>query len=92
MNDEKENQSFFDVHALGQCSGPTCIAYSDIAVCSCIVCSYGGEWWIGVVMGEGKDSSDCLASFHWSQKDDICWVKVESILKVIKNLQNSWCS
>jgi hypothetical protein len=53
-------------------------------------------------MGESNDSSDCLVrfmypegpspSFHWSQKDDICWVKMESILKIIKKLQISRCS
>lgn len=65
---------------------------------SCIVCSYGGERWISVVMG---GSSNCLVrfmypegrspSFHWSQ-DDICWVKIEGILKVIKKVEISQCS
>jgi hypothetical protein len=47
-------------------------------------------------MGKSDDCSDSLVkfmhpegpspSFHWPQKDDICWVEMESILKVIQAL------
>jgi hypothetical protein len=50
------------------------------------------------MMEKTDDNIDCLMtcmhpegslpSFHWPQKDDICWVEIERILRVIQQGQD----
>jgi hypothetical protein len=61
---------------------------------SYIAYTYGGKWWTRVVMEQSNYNSNYLLkfmhpggpspSFHWPQKDDICCIEMESILKVIQ--------
>jgi hypothetical protein len=86
-------------HILRQYSGPTHIAYNDNALYSYVAFTYGGKWWISVVMEKCDDNSDSLVKFmhpegpspsvHWPQKDDIYLVEMESILKVMMTISGA---
>ena len=56
-----------------------------------VVVKYDGHWWIGLVIAVESISMEAKIkfmsprgprrNFFWPQKDDICWVSNESILK-----------
>jgi hypothetical protein len=89
-----DSSIFFNASVLRQYSGPTHISYNDNTLYSYVAPTYGGKWWTDVVMEKSDDNSDCLVKFmhpegpspffHWPQTDDICWVEMQSILKVIQ--------
>ena len=61
-----------------------------------VVVKYDDHWWIGLVIAvvsismEAKIMSphDPRRNFFWPQRDDICWVSNDSILKVFTPLSS----
>jgi hypothetical protein len=67
-------------------------AQNNTVLYSHVACTRGGKWWVGIVTKISDDNDDTLVKFlypeglppflHWPEKEDICPVDPEGILKV----------
>ena len=74
-------------------AGTNSIQLRDCEIGKYVACAYDGNWWIGLIRETSENEGDVqisflhphgpAASFHWPSREDICYVPLQCILRVI---------